>query len=43
MSMSLRDIAVMLFLVVFVWVFTQFIRNYTVIETIGIFENDQIL
>lgn len=35
MSIGLRDIVVMFFLSVFVWCFTQFIRNYTVTETIG--------
>ena len=35
MSIGLRDIGMMFFLCVFVLVFTQFIRNYTVPETIG--------
>lgn len=35
MSIGLRDIFVMFFLCAFVWVFTQFIRDYTVSETIG--------
>ncbi|EQM25229.1 MULTISPECIES: hypothetical protein [Bacillales] len=35
MSVGLRDIVKMVLLCAFVWVFTQFIRNYTVLETIG--------
>lgn len=35
MAMGLRDIVAMFFLCVFVWVFTQFIRDYTVPETLG--------
>lgn len=35
MLINLRDILVMFFLSVFVCVFTQFIRNYTAAETIG--------
>ncbi len=35
MSIGLKDMIVMVFLCVFVWVFTQFIRNYTIFETIG--------
>ncbi|MDE1403246.1 hypothetical protein [Bacillus licheniformis] len=35
MSVGLRDIVKMIILCAFVWAFTQFMRNYTVFETIG--------
>ncbi|KUL07926.1 hypothetical protein LI17339_18775 [Bacillus licheniformis LMG 17339] len=35
MSLGLRDIVKMVLLCAFVWVFTQFTRNYTVFETMG--------